>query len=65
MNIIEAIHDKNLFGSLFRRISTWRAWIVALKVIFALPMDDEELTLYRHNAQGGKSLQRSLSAKFI
>ena len=48
LNIIEAIQDKNLFGPLFRDLNTWKPWIVALKAIFALlPMDDEELAIYR------------------
>jgi hypothetical protein len=47
MNIVEAIHDKALFGQLFRDFSTWQTWIAALKAIFALSMNNEELALYR------------------
>ncbi len=47
MNIIKAIQDKALFGQLFKDLSTWRAWIAVLKAIFALPMDDEERSLYQ------------------
>jgi hypothetical protein len=47
MNIVEAIKDRNLFGGIFNDLSTWRAWIVVLKAIFALPMSAQELALYR------------------
>jgi hypothetical protein len=47
MTIIEAIEDRNIFGALFKKISTWRVWIVVLKAIFALPMDEGELAIYR------------------
>jgi hypothetical protein len=46
-NIVEAIKDRNLFGSLFKNLSTWKNWLACLKAIFALPMDEDELTLYR------------------
>jgi len=42
INIIEAIRDRNLFGSLFKNLETWRNWIIVLKAIFALPMTEEE-----------------------
>jgi len=47
MNIVEAIQDRNLLGAGFKDLSTWRSWLVALKALFALEMDDEELALYR------------------
>lgn len=47
MDIIEAIHDQNLFRPLFKDLSTWRSWIICLKAIFAVPMSDEEVTLYQ------------------
>ena len=47
--IIDAIHNRQLFGSLpaFKTVKTWTAWIVWLKAIFALPMDGHELSIYR------------------
>src|SRR5713226_2023534 len=42
MNIIEAIEDLALFRPLFKDLSTWRAWLVVLRAIFALPMDEAE-----------------------
>jgi len=49
-NIIQAILNPKLFGSLpaFKKdIDTWRAWIVWLKAVFALPMDIQELEIFR------------------
>ena len=45
--IIQAISDKDLFRPVFRSLKTWNAWFVLLKALFALPMDNEELDLYR------------------
>jgi hypothetical protein len=49
MTIIEAIKSKRVFGTLpmFKDLSTWENWLVCLKAAFALPMDDEELAIYR------------------
>lgn len=47
MNIVEAISDKNLFGGIFKDLTTWRMWVICLKAIFALPLDEEELALFR------------------
>ncbi len=47
MDIIQAINDSSLFKSLFRNLETWKAWICALRVIFGLPLSDEELALYQ------------------
>lgn len=47
LNIVQAIRDKNLFGSLFKDLRTWAAWIVLLKTVFAMPMDADELALYQ------------------
>jgi len=47
--IIEAIKHKSLFGSLpaFQSLDSWAGWVVWLKTVFALPMDDSELDIYR------------------
>jgi hypothetical protein len=47
MTIIEALDDPNLFKAAWRVPATWAAWRVFLKTLFALPMSDDELTLYR------------------
>jgi terminase large subunit-like protein len=47
--IIDAICHKQLFGSLpaFSSLDTWIAWLSWLKAVFALPMEDPELAIYR------------------
>lgn len=47
MNIIEAIHDQNLFRHFFRDLASWAVWIALLKFIFGLPMADEEMEVCR------------------
>jgi hypothetical protein len=47
MNILEAIDDHHLFGSLFKKPETWAAWMTFLKAVFALPMNDQEFEMYR------------------
>jgi hypothetical protein len=48
MNIIEALHDPKIFGSLpaLRDLSSWRSWIVFLKAVYGLPLDDGELEIF-------------------
>jgi hypothetical protein len=45
-NIIAALDDEILFAPFFRG-DTWRAWRVFLAALFALPMSDADLTIYR------------------
>lgn len=45
MNLIEAIRDPQLFGPWFKGDS-WNAWIVFLKALFGLTMDQEERNLF-------------------
>ena len=47
IDIIQAFEDKKIFGSLFKDQETWANWKVCLKAIFALPMSEEELRVYR------------------
>jgi hypothetical protein len=46
VNILEAVADKNLFARWFRDRDTWRAWLVFLRALFALPMDAADLALF-------------------
>jgi hypothetical protein len=48
MNIIEAVHSRKIFGALsvFKHPATWTNWMVCLKGIFALPMDEAELEVF-------------------
>ena len=47
MTIIDAVEDTNLFRLMFRSLETWRAWLVVLKAIFALPMTEADLLLFK------------------
>ena len=47
MTIIDAIQDPNLLRSMFRSLDTWRVWLVVLKAIFALQMEEADLLLYK------------------
>ncbi|AZO12540.1 hypothetical protein EJ074_28010 [Mesorhizobium sp. M3A.F.Ca.ET.080.04.2.1] len=49
MNILQACADSNLFGPWFRRQASWNVWFVYLAVLFGLPLDDEQLALFRHH----------------
>lgn len=46
--IIETLEDPHLFGGMFDHPS-WRPWIVFLRALFALPMDEAALSTYRHH----------------
>jgi hypothetical protein len=47
-NIIEAIKNPKLFGSLprFKKLETWATWLVVLKAIFGLPMTADEMVIF-------------------
>lgn len=48
MNVIEALHHRELFGRVkpFRDLSSWRAWIVALKSLSGLPLNNDEMDIF-------------------
>ncbi len=47
MSLLQAMDDPNLFASWFRDPETWAAWRAFLASLFALPMSDEEVLLFR------------------
>jgi len=49
MDILTAIGDANLFAPWFRDPTTWAAWRSFLAALFALPMDEEQLGVYREH----------------
>jgi hypothetical protein len=53
-NILDACRAPTLFAKAFADKSgmipnSWRAWFVVLKALFAIPMDDAELAIFRHH----------------
>ena len=48
MHILDAIKDQKVFGQHFRA-DTWTSWLAFLAALFALPMTDEQLELYRQH----------------
>jgi Terminase large subunit, ATPase domain len=54
INIIDAIRNRRLFGSLprFKNLETWTSWLVVLKAIFGLPMTADDLVIFnRHTGR--------------
>ncbi|MBX3350113.1 MAG: hypothetical protein KF747_15415 [Nitrospira sp.] len=47
MNIVQSIEDPQLFGSLFKDLDSWRAWVVILRAVFGLEMSNEERTIFQ------------------
>ena len=47
IDIVQAFKDPRLLGSLFTDSSSWVAWIIWLKAVFALPVGAGELEIYR------------------
>ena len=48
MNIIESIHDKDIFKDSFEDLNTWGAWQAYLKALFGLDMTAAEVKIYQH-----------------
>ena len=46
MNLLQAMDDEKLFARWFER-GDWSAWRAFIAALFALPMSDEEVTIYR------------------
>jgi hypothetical protein len=51
MTIIEALADKNLLGALpaFQDLSTWGSWLVFLRAIYGLAIEDDELEIFKRH----------------
>lgn len=48
MNILQAINDRKVFRQFFKGDS-WQSWIVFLSALFALPMSDKQLAIYKQH----------------
>jgi hypothetical protein len=54
MNLIQAIHDENLFGRWFKAaggLATWSTWLVILKAAFGGELNEQELEIYAQLTQ--------------
>jgi hypothetical protein len=49
MNIIEACQHPEIFAPWFKRPETYAGWFAFLTALFGLPMDEEQLELYRRH----------------
>jgi len=47
-DIISALTDKRLFRPFLKDLSSWQAWIVALKALFGLELNSTELNTFQH-----------------
>ncbi len=47
MNIVQAMRDRNLLGSLFKNPASWHAWEIYLSALFALPIDAADMGLFQ------------------
>jgi hypothetical protein len=47
ITIIDACLDPDVFGSWFRDRKTWSVWFIFLRVIFGLPLDEDELSIFQ------------------
>jgi hypothetical protein len=54
VSIIEATQHTDLFAKWFKDRETWKAWFVLLRAVFGLPLDEEQLALFRQHT--GRSL---------
>ena len=65
MTIIDTIRDPHLFAAFFKGDS-WKPWIIALKAIFGLPMDESERDLFvKHTGREAPPIGQSREAWFI
>jgi hypothetical protein len=47
VNLLQAMRDPNLFAPWFRDHETWSAWRAFIATLFALPMTEADLAIYR------------------
>lgn len=65
MDILRACADRNLFGQWFRDRDTWQAWFAFLAALFGLPIDDDQLALFRHHTGRETPPTRSASEAWL
>jgi hypothetical protein len=47
ITLLHAIDDRNLFARWFRHRETWQSWFTFLRALFGLPLQGDQLALYR------------------
>src|SRR5271165_334228 len=47
ISILDACCDPAIFGPWFKDAATWAAWFAFLKVMFGLPLNDDEFAIFR------------------
>jgi hypothetical protein len=47
MNIVKEIHDAQLFRPFFGDLTTWSSWLTAVRVLYGLPLSDDEAETVR------------------
>lgn len=47
VTILDAARDPNLFGPWFRKPETWSAWFAFLSALFALPMSEDQVAIFK------------------
>jgi hypothetical protein len=65
MNILRAICDPKVFAQHFKNADTWVAWRAFLAALFALPMTEEQLTLYRKHTGRATPPSEALSEAWL
>ena len=66
-NILEAISSPDWWGPWFRDPDSWKPWRAFLAAVFALPLSEDQLELFRActGRSAGPSATRSSSAPGI
>lgn len=68
MNILEVMADPELFGKQFKPgvlLDTWKPWRAFLTALFALPMDEETLELFRAHTGRTDASARAFNEAFV
>lgn len=47
MNIVQAIHSKEVFRSYFTNLETWQNWLIFEKALFGISLDKQEMKVFR------------------
>lgn len=66
MNILDALHRKEVFGPLFKDLATWWAWEVYLLGLFGLEVEDAaDRKLWKASTELTKSPAGKVRESFV